>query len=237
MTIQQEIQKLDTDPYVELYELDLSKYGEGIFRWSPNVLPNGNNIVFGGNTYLPMDLKAEGFEWNGRGKPPTPTLSLPGTLLSFIGLMNDYNDLRGCPLTRIRTFLRFLDGQTSPNSAQIFAKDVYKIDRVTSKNKYIITFELTSIIDQQGTSLPTRTVAADYCPWIYRKHSSGSFTYHPTDRACPYQGSSYFRADNTVTTNPAEDSCAKTVSACKLRFGQNSVLPFGGFPGTSKPNV
>jgi len=30
------------------------------------------------------------------------------------------------------------------------------------------------------------------------------------------------------------DQCSKTLSGCKLRFGMNSCLPFGGFPGTEE---
>lgn len=32
----------------------------------------------------------------------------------------------------------------------------------------------------------------------------------------------------------AKDDCSKTVTGCKLRFGENGILPFGGFPGTDK---
>ena len=36
--------------------------------------------------------------------------------------------------------------------------------------------------------------------------------------------------DNTVTTL-AQDVCAKRLSSCKKRFGENGELPFGSFPG------
>ena len=31
-----------------------------------------------------------------------------------------------------------------------------------------------------------------------------------------------------------KDECSKTLAGCKCRFGDNAVLPFGGFPGTEK---
>lgn len=35
----------------------------------------------------------------------------------------------------------------------------------------------------------------------------------------------------------AVDQCSKTINGCKLRFGGDSVLPFGGFPGTEEYSV
>jgi hypothetical protein len=32
----------------------------------------------------------------------------------------------------------------------------------------------------------------------------------------------------------ATDQCSKSINGCKLRFGSNDALPFGGFPGTEE---
>jgi phage-related protein len=34
-----------------------------------------------------------------------------------------------------------------------------------------------------------------------------------------------------VVLNASQDVCGKRVDSCKLRFGQNAELPFGGYPG------
>ena len=33
------------------------------------------------------------------------------------------------------------------------------------------------------------------------------------------------------------DQCSKTIDGCKLRFGNESYLPFGGFPGTEEYSI
>jgi lambda family phage minor tail protein L len=41
----------------------------------------------------------------------------------------------------------------------------------------------------------------------------------------------WFEKNNDPTTVSASDACAKTLTACQLRFGEAAQLPFGGFPG------
>lgn len=38
----------------------------------------------------------------------------------------------------------------------------------------------------------------------------------------------------TDATKWTRDACAKTLSACRARFGANNPLPYGGFPGAAK---
>jgi lambda family phage minor tail protein L len=41
----------------------------------------------------------------------------------------------------------------------------------------------------------------------------------------------YFDENDNGVSNPASDVCGKRLSSCKARFGTNSVLNFGSFPG------
>ena len=50
---------------------------------------------------------------------------------------------------------------------------------------------------------------------------------------CDYAGTRYFDRNNQPVDDPSQDVCNGTLTACKLRHGENSELPFGGFPGTS----
>ncbi|MDG6274832.1 phage minor tail protein L, partial [Glaesserella parasuis] len=34
--------------------------------------------------------------------------------------------------------------------------------------------------------------------------------------------------------DPKKDACSHCLRGCKLRFGANAVLPFGGFPSTTQ---
>jgi phage-related protein len=33
------------------------------------------------------------------------------------------------------------------------------------------------------------------------------------------------------------DQCSKTLTGCKMRFGNEGSLPFGGFPGTEEYSI
>lgn len=46
-------------------------------------------------------------------------------------------------------------------------------------------------------------------------------------------GTRYFDKHNNPVDDPSLDECSGTITACKLRFGENEELSFGGFPGTS----
>lgn len=234
-TINIEIQKPETNPYVELYELDLNPIGENqILRWTPNVNENGTSIVFNGNTYVPLDIRVEGIEYSGQGRPPTPKIFLPGTVDALAALINSFNGLSGAKFTRIRTFSQWLGAVANPQSLR---NDVFIVDRIANQNKYTIEIELTSVIDQTNSQLPKRTLNSDYCPWVYRKRVNGQFVYHPTDKACPYSGTTYYDENNVLTVNPDLDKCSKNLQGCRVRFGNDAVLPFGGFPGTSRPTT
>ena len=44
-------------------------------------------------------------------------------------------------------------------------------------------------------------------------------------------GTQYYDANNNFVTASGSDSCGKQLTSCKTRFGENSQLPFGSFPG------
>ena len=46
-----------------------------------------------------------------------------------------------------------------------------------------------------------------------------------------YTGGPVADAGGNTTSNPALDVCGKQLTDCKLRFGDDAILPFGGFPG------
>ncbi|NWD78686.1 phage minor tail protein L, partial [Pseudomonas gingeri] len=73
--------------------------------------------------------------------------------------------------------------------------------------------------------IPTRQLHS-LCTWCIRgKYRSGD--------GCDYAGTRYFNDKNNPVDDPSLDKCSGTLRGCKLRFGENELLPFGGFPGTS----
>jgi lambda family phage minor tail protein L len=137
-----------------------------------------------------------------------------------------YQDLIGAKVTRKRTLLKYLDAENfvsgqnptaDPNVG--FPDEVYFVNRKVAENNIYLEFELASAWDVAGVKLPRRQVIQNLCPWKYR------------GTECGYTGGPKANIYDQSTSDPDEDQCGKRLSSCKIRFGANSNLPFGGFPG------
>ncbi len=217
---------------IELFELRLDNTLHGsthITRFH-----NGCNadltggIVWDGNTYASVPIKAEGFEQSASGTLPKPTLTLANTdgiisaLLLDVNAVTPHNDLTGAEVRRIRTLKRYLDGETTADSNAQWPVEIWYIDRKANENREIVSFELASKFDLAGHFVPKRQLVANVCQWGYRSSE------------CSYTGSNYWDIDNNPTGSIATDRCGKTITSCKLRFGENGELPFGSFPSAGK---
>lgn len=228
------IQATAADAYVELYRLDASRYGQGWLYFTPEVNADGSAVSFGGVPYFHVDMRAEGFELNGGGQVPTPTLHVSNVNTVFNNLVNEHDDLIGCPVVRIRTFRKFLDGQPGADGSAHLPLDVFQIERKVDQNKTSVKFELSAAIDQEGSKLPRGQCFRDICTAYYRYWTGSAFDY--SNATCPYTGSVYRNYMGEPCT-AAEDNCGKRLSDCKARFGQNAVLPYRGFPGMTRARI
>jgi lambda family phage minor tail protein L len=233
VVIREESQKPETSELIELFTLDLTVFGDTVYYFIA-AKPSSGSVVWQGNTYVPFDLEAEGFELDGKGAAAQPKVRFSVTNPVITAFINAFNDMVGATITRCKTYKKFLDGETTANPNAYFPLEIYKIDRKSSENRMQVEFELASILDQRQAQLPGRTITAFYCPWLYRRWNGTAFVYAPGDNACPYTDTPSFDINNASTTS-ANDKCAKTESACKVRFGANAELPFGGFPGAARP--
>jgi lambda family phage minor tail protein L len=242
-----ELQKPNPSAIIELFEIQLTKQQHGTdttYRFHPGTNETNNgDVVWAGNSYIKMPLKAEGFEYSGKGLIPRPTIAvsnLLGTLTLVIqGLPYGLN---GAKVTRIRTMARFLDAVNfdggvnpygTPDPTQKLPDEIYYVDRKKGENRETIEFELTSSIDLQGVAAPKRQTIQNVCQWKYRTTGEvyaaadyvedqyayflDAFNYDQVD--CPYKGGIYFKADDTITTDVSLDQCGKRLSSCKKRFG------------------
>jgi phage-related protein len=100
-----------------------------------------------------------------------------------------------------------------------FSDEIWYVDRKAVETRTHIQFELTAAHDIHGVKLPSRSVVANSCPWLYK------------GTECGYSGSTYWDIDNNTVVSSSDDVCAKTFTACELRFPESVESPFGGFPG------
>lgn len=226
------IQRLEVGQTIQLFSIDLSPLGGGIQYWTPNRAPVGQSIIFNGNTYAYVDVVAEGFERTVQGTMPTPNLTIGNADNAISAIMALYEDILGCVVTRQKTLAEFLDGQPGADPTAVTGLDIYRIERKLLETKQEVKFELSSIIDQEGTQLPFQVMQRDQCPYVYRRWNGSAFDYSNVF-ACPYTGSAYFDQNGNACA-AAQDACGHRVSDCKLRFGANAELPYGGFPGLAR---
>ena len=78
--------------------------------------------------------------------------------------------------------------------------------------------------------IATKASSVDH---IIPKAHGGIRNQYRSGNGCDYAGTRYFDRNNQPVDVPSQDVCNGTLTFCKLRHGENSELPFGGFPGTS----
>ena len=121
-SVYDELLKLAPSAVIELFELrlDNSLHGSSdVYRWHSGMSRNDNNqqvnVVFNGNEYTRLPVKAEGFEYTSTGTLPRPTLTvsnMDSTMTVLLALVNETtagNDLGGAEVRRIRTLKKYLD--------------------------------------------------------------------------------------------------------------------------------
>lgn len=225
----EELSKLSPSQIIELFEVHLDNTLHGstdVYRFHAGANADiDGNVVFNGNTYTRIPVKADGFEFTNTGTLPRPTLSISnidGTMTTLLLLVNATtagNDLGGAEVRRIRTLKKFLDGEATADPNAKFPDERWYVDRKASESRDSVTFELASKFDLAGQKLPKRQVIANVCQWVYRSSE------------CSYTGSNYFDVNGNTVSTLAADVCGKRVESCKLRFGNTAELPFGSFPG------
>lgn len=228
-----DMQRLEREPRLQLFEIDATAYGDGVLRFTPIVDGQDNWVVqFGGNVYYRLPIKADGFEWNGAGTAPRPTLTLTAEDLAFLGLVMRNQDLVGCPVKRIQTHRKYLDDGAAANPSASYPIDSYRIEKKAKQVRRELTFELSTPMDQQGKKVPARQVIRDTCMHRFRYWANGQWNYNGV--TCPYAGEAMYEPNGAQTSDPTKAKCGKRLKDCKIHFGQDATLPMFAFPGVGR---
>ena len=187
----QGIQQNLTEEAVKIGFSPAKNLNDGILRFHNNIKIFNSYVVWQGNTYYPAPIQAEGFESTSRGVLPRPNLTIASqseTGSDQLALLKHeirkIGDIISAKVTRRRTFAKYLDVinfPTDPKAASPILpdgyepdpyaelpKDIYFIERKTTENKNVLTYELSSILDLEGIKIPKRVIVADKCVWQYR---------------------------------------------------------------------
>ncbi|RRU23569.1 phage minor tail protein L [Stenotrophomonas sp. 278] len=218
-------QQLEPGGRVTVYELDCSSFGADQLFFHQHL--RSEVIWWQGQEYGAWPIEATGFERTS-DQPPNPRLKV-GNIDGRIGaLCLMFDDLVGARIIRRQTLVKYLDaanfaeGNPTADPDEHFPDEIWFIERKVSEDYQVIEFELTTAIDLNGEQLPRRQIIAGLCGWGSIGGYRGPY--------CGYTGPAVADADDNPTDDPSRDQCGLRVHSCKLRFGENNELPYGGFP-------
>ena len=180
-----ELQKINPSSLIELFTvtLDSSLHGATtVYRFHDGSNMNSSaELIWDSNSYQRFPVKAEGFEFTGKGQIPRPKFTVSnalGTITALMALVNQTtagNDLTGAKFTRIRTLARYIDAANftggtnpfgTPDTSSKLPDEIYFIDRKLSENRDFVEFELVSELDLLNLRLPRRQITRDLFPGV-----------------------------------------------------------------------
>lgn len=248
MSLHSDYQKLEAGSSVRLIEVDGSSFGvPEILRFhaydihhTPEEITAANgddskllakSIWWQGVEYKAWPYQVTGIDTSTDGSSAAPKLSVANLDSSITALCLAYDDLLKAKVTIHDTLAHYLDAKNftegNPKADPLQEKiKVYYIDAKNAESNTEIEFTLSSPMNLDGLKLPTRQMHS-MCTWCIRgKYRSGD--------GCDYAGGKYFDKFGNQVDDPSKDECSGLLSTgCKVRFGEDEQLPFGGFPGTS----
>lgn len=227
---------LNPDAIIELYQIDTSRthYRNGqkvsdgqTFYFTPGTIGD-EKVKFGGTEYIPCPIQGKDYQWNGQGTVAQPKLNIMNIGGIVSGLTIALDDLIGAEVTRIRTFVKHLDGQSEANPNIHWEPDVFIINRKSIHDKNQIEFELRTPFEALNVKVPRSLIMRNTCMRTYRQWINGAWVYG----TCPYTGDAMYDGDNKPTNSTGSDICSKRLSSCILRFGEKANIPAKNlFPG------
>ena len=228
------LQSLYPGEIITLVEIDGTRFGANIYRlhneniaYTPEELLQARqtgtlpekNIIFRGDVYGARPFGISGINFTSNGKAEKPQLTLSNVDSQVSALIRAYNGMMQAKVTIWITPSDLIDKSGNVADGD-YRKMVYYIERPNFCNQSTARFDLTTPYDMDGIMIPPRT-AQSVCYWAQRG-------WYRSGKGCGYNGSRMFDKDNNPVSDPSQDYCAGTATACKLRFGADRELDFGG---------
>lgn len=218
---------------ISLFRLDVSPLGGSVMYFCQSSQAD-QPVSFGGVTYTPVDVEFSGMEINAGGALPRPHVKVSAANGVFQQIINEFGDLLGIQIQRVRTFAQFLDGAEQEDPTMYYGPDTFAVERKVEENPVFIEWELSAAIDNESKQIPGRQVIRDTCLWRYRQFDPNTGDFDYSRAQCPYALNVFFDRNDNPVTDPALDRCSRHLTGCEKRFGVGNPLPFGGFPGVGR---
>lgn len=232
------IRSLEPGAKVKLIEVDCTEFNGDIMRFhnynvpytpeelaafSPNEDIPPKSIFWQGEEYKCWPYELSGTDLDGTGSSPTPSLSVANITGAISRLCLVYQNLYSAKVTEHITFEQYLDGGSDADPDMEFVQ-IWYITRKSDESQTNVSFDLSSPADVSGQQIPKRLIHS-MCHWALNGGYRGP--------DCGYTGTAYFTNKDEPTTDPSKDECSGLCNGCKIRFGADQPLPFGGFIASS----
>lgn len=169
LDIAKEGNKLHPDLYLELFDFDASVLLDG--QGNPGTVsyytntPTGGGVSainWRGNGYFPLPFEITGIDNRGDGTAPNrPTIQISNVNQFLLAAVLSLSDLIGMRITRWRTFYRYTDNGSTPNTLMHYPTETWIITKKLSQSKTGISFELANPLDRPGLRLPRKQILKD----------------------------------------------------------------------------
>jgi len=232
--------RLEPGALLHLYDLDLTGIPSKLTNapgptlyFHDGIAQGANLINFGGHTYSPFPINAEGFEWTTKGVLPRPTLTVSNVGSAVSALCREYGDLVGARLVQHKTFDIYIAGGAEAGPPwKEFTPIVFVIDRKSAENNTLCSFDLATGMDAEGITLPRRQILATACPFTYRGTECGYTGVPKTNRlGAAFAGPLVDRgAWSTTATYAAKDYAyvmsggIRVYAVCKAGHNNSALL-------------
>jgi lambda family phage minor tail protein L len=167
--ITEEGNKLNPDTYLELFDFDATMLLDknnvpGTISYYTNT-PTGGGLLpltWRGNNYYPLPFEMTGIDTRGDGTAPArPNISITNVNQFLLAAVLALGDLEGMKVTRWRTFYKFTDNGSQPNSAMYYPIDEWIVTKKAAQSKSGIQFEMGTSLDRPGLRLPRKLILTD----------------------------------------------------------------------------
>jgi len=225
MSLVTDSHKLNPSALIDLYSIDLNAIGVAeVHYFYPGTNEASAPIVYQGNTYTPWHVKMTGIDHRGTGASVRPVAEIGNALHFVTDLCRLHQDLVGAQVRRRRTLASYVQADIAQ-----YQDEYYLIERRSEETPELVKFELASPMDFLDKQLPGMVALASGCPHRYKSTLNGS--------GCSWPGTNpalWFDRDGTPQLSIGLDNCGKRLSDCKLRFGANNPVDYGGNPGLGR---
>lgn len=222
-----EVDKASQGVLLDLFEVDLTKFGGSIYYFCNQKNERGNNVVWRGIEYQAYPIQLEGVELSNEGASNRPKLTVSNVEGLVVGLAEQYDLLIGAKVVRRQVLEKHLDavnfdnGNVYADPTQEFVT-LYIIGQMTTLDKYTATFTLNLPIETDDALIPARLIIANVCGWEFRGDG------------CGYDGFAIMDQFGNPTSDMAKSGCPGRLKDCRAHWGATAVLPFGGFPSVDR---